>query len=58
MLIILIQISMKFVSKGPFANKEALVRVMVWCQAIDKPVLESMMILFTEGYMCHPALVS
>ena len=47
---ILIQISLKFVPNGPIDNKSALVRVMAWRQAGDKPLPETQ---FTDAYMRH-----
>ena len=40
---ILIQISLKFVPKGPINNKSALVQVMAWCWTGDKPLTEPML---------------
>ena len=40
---ILIHISLKYVSKGPIDNNSALVQVMVWHRAGDKPLPEPMM---------------
>ena len=37
-----IQISLKFVPKGPIDNKPALVQVMAWCWSGDKPLSEPM----------------
>ena len=37
---ILIQISLKFVPKGPIDNKSALVQVMAWRRSGDKPLSE------------------
>ena len=41
---ILIQISLKFVPKGPIDNKSALVQVKAWCQTGDKPLPEPIML--------------
>ena len=38
-----IQISLKFVPKGPINNIPALVQIMAWCQTGDKPLFEAMM---------------
>ena len=48
---ILIQISLKFVSRSPIDNKPALVQVMAWRQIGDKPLPEPMMAQFTDAYM-------
>ena len=40
---ILIQISVKFVPKGPIDNKSALVQVMAWRRRVDKPLPEPML---------------
>ena len=47
---ILILISLKFVLKIPNDNKPALVQVMAWRQAGDKPLPEAMLTLFTDAY--------
>ena len=47
----LIQISPKFLPKGPIYNKSALVQVMAWRQTGDKPLPEAMMTQFTDTYM-------
>ena len=49
----LIQISLKFVPKGPIDNKSALVQVMAWRRTGDKPLPETMMTQFTDAYMQH-----
>ena len=40
---ILIQISLKLVSKGAIDNKSSLVQVMAWRRSGDKPLSEPMM---------------
>ena len=50
---IAIQISLKLVPRGPIENKPALVQVMVWRRAGDKPLPEPMMVQFTDAYMRH-----
>ena len=40
--LILIKISLKFVSKGPFNDKPALVQIMAWSRTGDKPLSELM----------------
>ena len=45
---ILIQISLKFVPKGPNDNMPALVQVMAWHQTGDKPLPEPMLAEFTD----------
>ena len=46
-----IQISLKIVPRGPVDNRLALVQVMAWCQTGDKPLLDPMLIQFTDAYM-------
>ena len=43
------QISLKFVPKGPFDNKSALVQVMAWRLSGDKPFPEPMLTQFTDA---------
>ena len=50
---ILIQISLKFVPKGPIDNIPALVQVMAWRRTGDKPLPEAMLTRFTDAYMRH-----
>ena len=40
MFCISIQISLKFVLKGPIDNNTALVQIMAWCRKGDKPLSE------------------
>ena len=40
---ILIEISMKFVPKGPIDNNSALIQVMAWSRTGDKPLSEPML---------------
>ena len=44
-ILISIQISLKFVSKGPINNMPALVQIMAWRRPCDKPLSEPMMII-------------
>ena len=37
------QISPKFVPKGPIVNRPALVQIMAWRRTCDKPLAEPMM---------------
>ena len=46
---ILIQISLKFVPKGPIDNKSALVQVMAWRRTSDKPLREPMLDEFNDA---------
>ena len=46
-----IKISLKFIPKCPIDNKAALVQVMVWCKAGEKPLPELMLTPFTDAYM-------
>ena len=48
-----IQISLKFVSGGLIDNTSALVQVMAWRRAGDKPLPEPIMTQFTDAYMRH-----
>ena len=50
---IFIQISLKFVPKGPIDNKSALVQVMAWCRIGNKPLPEAMM---TQNQRIYAAL--
>ena len=50
---ILIQISLKFVPRGPIDYNWALVQVMAWRRAGDKPLSEPMLTQFTDAYMRH-----
>ena len=47
------RISLKIVLKIPIDNKSALVQVMAWCGAGDKPLPEPMLAGFTDAYMRH-----
>ena len=48
-----IDLSLKFVPKGPINNISALVRVMAWRRLGDKLLFEPMMVYFTDAYMRH-----
>ena len=48
-----IKISLKFLPNGPIDNKLALVQVMAWHHAGDKPLPEAMMTQFIDAYMRH-----
>ena len=48
-----IQISLKFVAKGPITNIQALFQIMAWRRPADNPVSELMMARFTDTYMRH-----
>ena len=50
---ILIQISMKFVPRGWFGNKWALVQIMAWRRTGDEPLSEPMLTQFTDAYIWH-----
>ena len=50
---ILIQISLKFVPKGPNDNFGALVQVMAWHQVGDMPLPEPVQTQFMDEYMRH-----
>ena len=51
--IITIRISLRFVAKIPIDNKPALVQIMAWRRAGDKPLPEPMLTPFTDAYMPH-----
>ena len=55
---IAIKISLKYVPRGPNDNKPALVQVMAWCRADDRPLSEPMMTQFNDAYMRHSASMS
>ena len=46
-------ISLKFVPKGPIDYKSALVQVVAWHRAGEKPLLESMLTQFNDAYIRH-----
>ena len=48
-----IQISLKPVARSPMNINPALVQVMTWRRLVDKPLLEPVMIQFTDAYMRH-----
>ena len=53
-----IQISLKFVPKGPIDNIPALVQIMAWRRSGDKPLSELMLTQFTDAYMRHKGEMS
>ena len=55
---ILINISLKFVPKGPINNISALIQIMAWRRTGDKPLSEPMMTQFNDAYMRHSASMS
>ena len=48
---ILIEISLKFVPRGPIDNKLALIKRMAWRQIGSKPLSEPMLTRFIDAYM-------
>ena len=52
---VLIQISLKFIPKGPIDDKLTLVQVKAWCLTSKKPLSEAMMGYFSDEYMHHLA---
>ena len=50
---ILIEISLKFVPKGPINIIPALVQIKAWRQSGGKPLSEPMLTQFTAAYMRH-----
>ena len=55
---ILIHIPLKFVPKGPFDNKAALVQLMAWRRIGEKPVSEPMLTRLADAYMQHSGEMS
>ena len=53
-----IEISLKFVPKGPINNIPALVQIMAWRRTGDKPLSEPMMTQLNDAYMRHSASMS
>ena len=54
-----IEISLKFVPKGPINNIPALVQIMAWRRSGDKPLFESMMVsLLTHTCVTRPQWVN
>ena len=54
-----IKISLKFARKGPINNIPALVQIMAWCRADDKPLSEPMMVsLLTHICATRPQWVN
>ena len=51
-----INISLKYVGKGPIDNNPALVQIMAWRQTSDKPLSELMLAQFGDAKM--PLLAS
>ena len=49
-----IKISLKFIPKGPISNIPALVQIMAWCWAGDKPLSEPMATLLTDTCVPRP----
>ena len=49
----LIEIRLKFVSKGPIDNNSTLVQVMAWRQTDDMPISEPMLNQLIDAYMQH-----
>ena len=52
------QISLKFVSKGPINNTPAVVQKMALCPTGDKPLPETILTQFTHAYMRHEGKVN
>ena len=48
-----ITISLKFVPKGPIDYNSALVQVVTWHRAGEKPLPESMLTQFNDAYIRH-----
>ena len=50
---IVIEISLKFVPKGPFDNNPVLIYIKAWRRIGDKPLSEPMLTRFPNAYMRH-----
>ena len=48
---ILVEISLKFVPRGPIDNNPALIKRMAWRQIGSKPLSEPMLTRFIDAYM-------
>ena len=48
---ILVEILLKFVTKGSVDNNQTLVQIMTQCRIGDKPLSEAMLTWFTDAYM-------
>ena len=46
-----VEISLKFLPKGPINNTPTLVQIMAWCRICDKPLSEPMITQFNDAYM-------
>ena len=57
-LIAVIQISLKFVSKGPINDILVLIQIMAWCRPGDKPSSEPTLTQFIDAYMGHKGEMS
>ena len=55
---LLIEISLKFVTKSLINKKPALGQIMDWHETGDKPLSESMMLYFIDTYMHHAASIA
>ena len=55
---ILIQISVRLIPRSPIGNKPALVQVMAWRRAGDKPLPKPMLTQFTNAYLRHSGEMS
>ena len=55
---ILMKMSFKFVPQSPSNNTPALIQIMALCQPDDKLLLEAMMALCNDTYMCHLSSIS
>ena len=49
---------MTFLPESPISNKSALVQVMVWGRAGDKPLSDPMMTQFTDAHIRHSISMS
>ena len=50
---VLIKILLKFLTKGPLNNNQALALIMAWRLIGDKPLSEATLARFTDAYMRH-----
>ena len=50
---VLIQISLKFVPKGPIDINQASIKIMAWHRIGEKPLPEAMLTQFSGAYVPH-----
>ena len=52
------EIALKYVPYGLIDNMAALVQIMAWRRAGDKPLSEAMLVCFADAYMHHMASIA